>query len=124
MRTSRLGLTIAAGLATAAVLAAAPLATPAKTTVKVKGPSYSKVFAVVTCKNRGETDIALTGKTTGLTLRVVGRNKTGTLAISGFADLKGRLTSVAVGDDGSINVKGAFTAGGVKGPFTVTGSCA
>ena len=124
MRTRRLGLTIAAGAATAAVLAATLLAAPAKTTVKVKGPSYSKVFTVVTCKSAGETDIALTGKARGLTLRVVGRNRTGTLAISGFADLRGRLTSVAVGDDGSLKVKGAFTAGGVRGPFTVTGSCA
>lgn len=124
MRTRRLGLTIAAGLATAAALAAAPLAAPAKTTVKVKGPSYSKVFTVVTCKNTGETDIALTGKAPSLKLRVVGRNKTGTLTISGLADLKGKLTSVAVGDDSSIKVKGAFTAGGVKGPFTVTGFCA
>lgn len=123
MRTRRLGLTIAAGFATAAVLAATPLAAPGKATVKVKGPSYSKVFTVVTCKNTGETDISLTGKATGLTLRVVGKNKTGTLAISGFADLKGKLTSVAVGDDGSIKVRGTFTAGGIKGPFTVTGSC-
>lgn len=119
------GLIFLATAVAGAALAAAPLAGAAKTpTVTVKGPGYSKVFNVVSCTNKGETDIALTGKATGLKLRLVGKNKTGTLRITGFADLKGKLTSIMVGDAGNIKVKGVFTSGGVKGPFTVTGSCA
>ena len=52
-----------------------------------------------------------------------GKGKTGILRITGFADLGGKLTSIVVGDAGNVNVKGVFTGGGVKGPFTVTGLC-
>ena len=114
----------AALAAAASALATAPFAGAAQqATVKVKGPGYGKTFKVVTCVNKGETDIALTGKAPGLKLRLVGKNKTGTLRITGLADLRGKLTSIVVGDAGNIKVKGAFTSGGVKGPFTVTGLC-
>jgi hypothetical protein len=124
----RHGLALAA-LATCvtALAAASPATAAAGTSVRVKGPTYSKTFKVVTCKNKGETDINLTGRAAGgdapLRLRIVGTYRSGTLTIRGDINLDGRLTSVAVGDSGAITIKGRFTTAGLKGPFTVTGRC-
>jgi hypothetical protein len=133
MQRRRHGLAIAAS-ATAAVaaLAVTSFATAAMAatgaTVKVKGPTYSKTFKVLTCKNKGETDISLTGTAAGgdapLRLRIVGKYRSGTLTIRGDINLDGKLTSIVVGDSGAINVKGRFTTAGSKGPFAVTGRCA
>ena len=73
---------------------------------------------------KGETDINLTGKAPGLKLRLVGKNKSGTLRITGLIILDGKVTSVVVGDAGNIKVKGVITSRSNKGPFTVTGRCA
>lgn len=126
---NRHGIAIAAATALAAASAVAPIAGAAsQPTVKVKGPTYSKVFKVVSCKNTGETDINLTGRAAGgdqpLRLRIVGTYRSGTLTIRGDINLDGKLTSIVVGDAGAINVKGRFTTAGSKGPFTVTGRCA
>jgi hypothetical protein len=120
---------LAAAVAAVAALAIASLAAAATApTVRVKGPTYSKTFKVVTCKNKGETDIALTGTAAGgdspLRLRIVGTYRSGRLTIRGDINLDGKLTSIVVGDSGTINLKGRFTTAGSKGPFTVTGRCA
>jgi hypothetical protein len=126
-RRHRLALVAVAAAVAALAIASLASAAPAAT-VRVKGPSYAKTFKVVTCKNKGETDIALTGTAAGgdgpLRLRIVGNYRSGTLTIRGDINLDGRLTSVTVGDSGAITVKGRFTTAGSKGPFTVTGHCA
>jgi hypothetical protein len=130
MQRRRHGLAIAASAAAAvAALAVTSFATAATgANVKVKGPTYSKTFKVLTCKNKGETDINLTGTAAGgntpLRLRIVGKYRSGSLTIRGDINLDGKLTSIVVGDSGAINVKGRFTTAGSKGPFTVTGRCA
>lgn len=124
MRNRIIRVTTAAAAAMALGLVAALPAFAAKPTVTVKGPAYNKKFTVTSCKNTGETDLILTGKAPGLTLKIAGKYKSGTLRIRGLADLDGKLTSVSVGDAGDIKVKGRFTSGGVSGPFTVTGRCA
>ena len=69
------GIAISAAAAVAAALAAAPIAGAASApTVKVKARNYGKVFKVVSCVNKGETDVNLTGKAPGLKLRLVGKN--------------------------------------------------
>ena len=128
-RRRRPGLMLAAIAAAVTALAVAPPAvTAAGATVRVKGPTYSKAFKVVTCKNTGETDINLTGRAAGgdvpLRLRIVGNYRSGTLTIRGDINLDGKLTSIVVGDSGAITIKGRFTTAGSKGPFSVTGRCA
>jgi len=106
-------------------LVAALPAVAAKPTVTVKGTAYSKKFTVTSCKNTGETDLVLTGKAPGLTLRLSGNYKSGSMKIRGLININGKLTSIAVGDAGNIKAKGVFVnTVGVKGPFTVTGRCA
>jgi hypothetical protein len=126
MHRRRHPLAFAAAAAAALSIASLAWAAPAAT-VRVKGPTYSKAFKVVTCKNKGETDINLTGAAAGgdapLRLRVVGNYRSGRLTIRGDINLDGKLTSIVVGDSGSLSVKGRFTTTGSKGPFTVTGRC-
>ncbi|MBX3287131.1 MAG: hypothetical protein KF703_17420 [Actinobacteria bacterium] len=121
--------TTAAPTTTAAATTEAP-STPSGGTVSLSAADYSKSFTVQSCTNPTESTLSLTATASGgLTLTIAATDGSGTLAVTGGDEqdginLSGTVTSVGVGDDGSIQVSGSMSSGSEPSePFTLTGSC-
>ncbi|MFM7068275.1 MAG: peptidoglycan-binding domain-containing protein [Actinomycetes bacterium] len=111
------------------VCSSAGTTVPGQKVLTITAPSYTKTFAIGTCKSDGETSVNVTAQSDGLTATIAANDNTGTLTVDGSTEsdgvsLKGTVTSVTVGDTGDLQVTGKLTGTNFAGEqFTATGSC-